>query len=309
MTKDNTKVVEMKSQIQELNEKVSEKEIEKNRIKSDFKEKEINYLNKIEQLNATIEIIKEKDISSRDLKKDYENLKSKYLTLQDEINKYEVLKKDYKALKNFVESKNKNAPMPLNVAEKEKITKYESQIKEKDSLIEEKDKTINELKCQLKTLKEEQRNQSEFKLSDLGSISDSKQIPQKDVQEQKTSPFAVIKNYEFDSEIDVFRESKDDLVNRTEEDEKLINELNQKLKEVCEELEACQIEKETISQKCKKESESLRNQYQKEFELISSAMYNLGSNFWNMKFDYEQKLHSNPSWLQRERLKELNGDN
>ena len=52
----------------------------------------------------------------------------------------------------------------------------------------------------------------------------------------------------------------------------------------------------------------MQARYQKEFELISSVIYNLGFTFWSMKYEYEQKLIKNPNWLITERQKKFNGD-
>ena len=52
----------------------------------------------------------------------------------------------------------------------------------------------------------------------------------------------------------------------------------------------------------------MQARYQKEFELISSAIYNLGFTFWSMKYEYEQKLIKNPNQLITERQKKFNGD-
>ena len=52
----------------------------------------------------------------------------------------------------------------------------------------------------------------------------------------------------------------------------------------------------------------MQARYQKEFELISNAIYNLGFTFWSMKYEYEQKLIKNPNWLITERQKMFNGD-
>ena len=57
-----------------------------------------------------------------------------------------------------------------------------------------------------------------------------------------------------------------------------------------------------------KEKEELKNHYEKEFELMSSAIYNLGFQFWSLKCEDSEKLKQNENWLVRERIKQYNGD-
>ena len=57
-----------------------------------------------------------------------------------------------------------------------------------------------------------------------------------------------------------------------------------------------------------KEKEELKSRYEKEFELMSSAIYNLGFQFWSLKLEDSEKLKQNENWLVRERIKQYNGD-
>ena len=57
-----------------------------------------------------------------------------------------------------------------------------------------------------------------------------------------------------------------------------------------------------------KEYENLKTRYEKEFELMASAIYNLGFQFWSLKLEDSEKLKQNENWLVRERIKQYNGD-
>ena len=57
-----------------------------------------------------------------------------------------------------------------------------------------------------------------------------------------------------------------------------------------------------------KEKEDLKNKFNDEFVLMSSVIYNLGFLYWSMKSDYEDKLKQNKGWLEKERIKQYNGD-
>ena len=63
-----------------------------------------------------------------------------------------------------------------------------------------------------------------------------------------------------------------------------------------------------IENKDEKEYENLKNRYEKEFELMASAIYNLGFQFWSLKLEDSEKLKQNENWLVRERIKQYNGD-
>ena len=52
----------------------------------------------------------------------------------------------------------------------------------------------------------------------------------------------------------------------------------------------------------------IKNHFNKEFELMASAIYNLGFQFWSLKYEDSQKLKQNENWLVRERIKQYNGD-
>ncbi len=57
-----------------------------------------------------------------------------------------------------------------------------------------------------------------------------------------------------------------------------------------------------------KEKEDLKNKFNDEFVLMSSVIYNFGFLYWSMKSDYEDKLKQNKGWLEKERIKQYNGD-
>ena len=60
--------------------------------------------------------------------------------------------------------------------------------------------------------------------------------------------------------------------------------------------------------KYEKEKEDSKIRYEKEFELMASAIYNLGFQFWSLKLEDSEKLKQNENWLVRERIKQYNGD-
>lgn len=292
--KENTKVLIYKNQIEELTLKLKEKENENKNIKKGYNINEEKYLNEIEKLKSRIDIIKEKEINNNEYKKNYEKLDSKYQILVDKCNRLNTIEKDYADLKKYVESNNINNGAPLTTSEKEKLNNYISELKEKNLLLQQKDYKIEELNSIINKLKEEQKY--------INKTEDVKHIKQNNKKTNKNVPDLYFSNrYEFDTDDKYFSNCKAD-------NEELIEELNEKIKDLQHEIITVKEDNKTLIAKCKKENEDLQNKLNSEFELISSAIYTLGSSFWNMKFNYEQKLNKNISWLVRERQKELNGD-
>lgn len=76
----------------------------------------------------------------------------------------------------------------------------------------------------------------------------------------------------------------------------------------CEILKQNYIAKNNESDYLKKELSEKREMYEREIELMTSCIYNLGVQFLNVKHDYSQRMNENPPWLTKERLKFFNGD-
>ena len=58
----------------------------------------------------------------------------------------------------------------------------------------------------------------------------------------------------------------------------------------------------------KKNSVESKERYEREFELVSSSLYNLGISYWNLKMEHNKQINENPTWLIKERQKFFNGD-
>ena len=67
-------------------------------------------------------------------------------------------------------------------------------------------------------------------------------------------------------------------------------------------------ESEKEKEKFKIENDNLKMHFDKEFELMSSVIYNLGFQFWSLKCEDSEKLKQNENWLVKERIKQYNGD-
>lgn len=68
------------------------------------------------------------------------------------------------------------------------------------------------------------------------------------------------------------------------------------------------MKKQSEIENYKKDIGSIKERYDREFELVSSSLYNLGLSYWQMKMDYTQKINEKPTWLMKERQKFFNGD-
>lgn len=97
---------------------------------------------------------------------------------------------------------------------------------------------------------------------------------------------------------------EDHINSLTVEIEEIKSEMEKNLKEYTNEINRKNEDIEYI----KKESVELKEIYEREFELVSSSLYNLGMCYWSMKVEYTQKLTEKPTWLTKERQKYYNGD-
>ena len=177
--------------------------------------------------------------------------------------------KNTNLLKELMESKNKIKSLEKIIEEKNnKMGILQAKLDEKIKLIKERDIQLN---------KEIESNMElKFKLDELNS--DNKN------------------NIET---IDVNNKYKEIL--QLNEDLKIEN---SQLNEIIKVMEI-KMEEKTFDEK---EKEELKNRYEKEFELMSSAIYNLGFQFWSLKLEDSEKLKQNENWLIRERIKQYNGD-
>ena len=97
-------------------------------------------------------------------------------------------------------------------------------------------------------------------------------------------------------------------IKNNKENEEQIKLMAEKIKNLQMELEKTKEAKDGIVAIYDKKKEEYENRIKKEFELISSAMCNLGFSYYSMKYSYEEKLKHNPNWLTKIRQKQYNGD-
>jgi hypothetical protein len=97
-------------------------------------------------------------------------------------------------------------------------------------------------------------------------------------------------------------------IKNNKENEETIKLMAEKIKNLQMELEKTKEAKDGIVAIYDKKKEEYENRIKKEFELISSAMCNLGFSYYSMKYSYEEKLKHNPNWLTKIRQKQYNGD-
>ena len=101
--------------------------------------------------------------------------------------------------------------------------------------------------------------------------------------------------------------NKNNIIEKNKYDE--IMKINEDLKLENDQLnELIKVMENKIENKDEKEFEDIKKRYEKEFELMASAIYNLGFQFWSLKLEDSEKLKQNENWLVRERIKQYNGD-
>ena len=318
---------------QELEEK--KKEIEK--INEKYKNNENILEDKIEQLNREIEISREKEINFKDLQNKYEKLNKEYESIKFKAKNYDDLKKENDLLmKNKNERKNINKNFNNNNIN---VEKYENEIKNLKKMIQEKNdeieiyknKFINEdnnnnnidienYKNEIKMLKnsiQDKNNEIENYKNQLISLQNK--LSNETNENNESNPFInnnslkinkiskKLTEKNIESNLNENNNNLNEIKNN-KENEETIKLMAEKIKNLQMELEKTKEAKDGIVAIYDKKKEEYENRIKKEFELISSAMCNLGFSYYSMKYSYEEKLKHNPNWLTKIRQKQYNGD-
>ena len=278
-------LVRQYSNIPNLNEKDKKSDISCDNNKID------NYKDKITKLENEL---KEKDKKLKIIEEEYNNLKNKITNFDSKNISYII------ELNN---EKNKNKELEKIIEEKNnKLGILQKKLDEKIKIIKERDTQLNkeiennmDLNCKLNKLNTNNDNNIN-NINNKNNINDNKI----DDYEQKYKNQLKI-NEDLNNEIIKLN----DLINVME------IKLNEKNKDEIEsDMNNIRIN-DDIEKKIKKfqkEKEDLKNHYKNEFELMSSAIYNLGFQFWSLKLEDSEKLKQTENWLVRERIKQYNGD-
>ena len=249
---------------------------------SSNKTENIDYLKKIEILEKELKIEKEKEQKLKIVENEYNNIKDKFLSIESKysrlINEINEVKNENKKLEKLIDEKNK------------KIGILQNKLDEKIRIIKERDQQLNkeiEIGMELNT-----------KISELNS-NNNKNKNNIDYENKYNEELAINdelknENLKLNDLISIMEDKLNEKNNEEMENDmnniRMIEELEKKMK------------------KTEKEKEDIKNHFNKEFELMASAIYNLGFQFWSLKYEDSQKLKQNENWLVRERIKQYNGD-
>ena len=328
---------EKKKEIEKINEKyknnenILEDKIEQlNREIEISREKEINFKdlqNKYEKLNKEYESIKLKAKNYDDLKKENELL-IKNKNEQNNINKFseynfnnnfnnnnninvEKYENEIKNLKNMIQEKNDEIEIYKNKFINEDnnnnnidIENYKNEIKMLKNSIQDKNNEIENYKNQLISLQNKisnETNENNDKISNPFINKTSLKINKISIQSTE-------KNIENNLKENENKNNNLNEIKINKENEEQIKLMAEKIKNLQMELEKTKEAKDGIAAIYDKKKEEYENRIKKEFELISSAMCNLGFSYYSMKYSYEEKLKHNPNWLTKIRQKQYNGD-
>ena len=252
-----------------------------NKIKnSSDRTENIDYLKKIEKLEKELKIEKEKEQKLKIVENEYNNIKDKFLSIETKysrlINEINEVKNKNKKLEKLIDEKNK------------KIGILQNKLDEKIRIIKEREQQLNkeiEIGMELNS-----------KLSELNSNNNkSKRDYESKYNEELTiNDELKNENLKLNDLISIMEDKLNEKNNEEMENDmnniRMIEELEKKMK------------------KTEKEKDDIKNHFNKEFELMASAIYNLGFQFWSLKYEDSQKLKQNENWLVRERIKQYNGD-
>ena len=224
-----------------------------------------------------------------DYKTKIDQLEKELKSEKERASKIKLFEEQYNSLKKKISSLESK-----NVSLLKELLECKNTIKNLEKTIEEKNNKMGILQAKL-----EEKN---------------KLLKEKDIQLNK----------EMESTMDL--KSKLEEINNNDKNNNKINiienfEDNKKYKEALMTIDDLKIENNQLNEIIKvmehkieekkhddKEKEELKSRYEKEFELMSSAIYNLGFQFWSLKLEDSEKLKQNENWLIRERIKQYNGD-
>ena len=259
------------------------------------KKKNLKLLNSDEQsilnnlINPYIVSQSEETEHQSDYKTKIDQLEKELKSEKERASKIKLFEEQYNSLKKKISSLESK-----NVSLLKELLECKNTIKNLEKTIEEKNNKMGILQAKL-----EEKN---------------KLLKEKDIQLNK----------EMESTMDL--KSKLEEINNNDKNNNKINiienfEDNKKYKEALMTIDDLKIENNQLNEIIKvmelkieekkhddKEKEELKSRYEKEFELMSSAIYNLGFQFWSLKLEDSEKLKQNENWLVRERIKQYNGD-
>ena len=195
-----------------------------------------------------------------------------YNSLKKKISSLES--KNVSLLKELLECKNTIKNLEKTIEEKNnKMGILQAKLEEKNKLLKEKDIQLNKEMESTKDLKS--------KLEEINN------------NDKNNNKINIIENFEDNKKYKEALMTIDDLKIENNQLNEIIKVMEHKIDE---------------KKHDDKEKEELKSRYEKEFELMSSAIYNLGFQFWSLKLEDSEKLKQNENWLVRERIKQYNGD-
>ena len=195
-----------------------------------------------------------------------------YNSLKKKISSLES--KNVSLLKELLECKNTIKTLEKTIEEKNnKMGILQAKLEEKNKLLKEKDIQLNKEMESTKDLKS--------KLEEINN------------NDKNNNKINIIENFEDNKKYKEALMTIDDLKIENNQLNEIIKVMELKIEE---------------KKHDDKEKEELKSRYEKEFELMSSAIYNLGFQFWSLKLEDSEKLKQNENWLVRERIKQYNGD-
>ena len=224
-----------------------------------------------------------------DYKTKIDQLEKELKSEKERASKIKLFEEQYNSLKKKISSLESK-----NVSLLKELLECKNMIKTLEKTIEEKNNKMGILQAKLeeknKLLKEKdiQLNKEMESTKDLKSILE--EINNNDKNNNKIN---IIENFEDNKKYKEALMTIDDLKIENNQLNEIIKVMELKIEE---------------KKHDDKEKEELKSRYEKEFELMSSAIYNLGFQFWSLKLEDSEKLKQNENWLVRERIKQYNGD-
>jgi myosin heavy subunit len=287
--------------------KLKEKDSEIHYMNEYQRRNEESHQNEIKSLNDKIELLQENLSSAGDMKKQYDKMRDMIKdseALKDKIKFYEGMNKEFVKIKSNYENL-KVEKETLEALVKELEEKLDQNIQNYNKIREQDDNYFapevgvkNNLNSDNELIKKLTLELNELKSQSLHN--QKQKLTHIDERSSKTDDYEKIIKLKQDT----IATQNETISSMSEK----INHLQTEYDHMKNILELESLKRIEEIEFYKKDNNETKDRYEKEFELMASAVYNLGLNFWSMKMEYTQKLNEKPNWLVKERQKYFNGD-
>ena len=293
---DNSKVKDIKEELEikkrENNELLEEmKKIKEEKIKNDSIIKEFE-----QKLNSHIELSNEMKLKYKECQKEYDKANLNLKIVKDKLNQYEI------------KEKNNNYSSENVEVLKTQIDTLSNNLKEKDEVINKLKKDLEKSNVKLNYLSSQKNNENSNNKINNNNEDKNKIINNKFKQSKVLNEFHNFKNEisEFNNNTnpeeikieEIPNSNKNDdnnlMINTTNNNNKIENDILinyiEKIKGLQEEVQNEKMMNESLKVEFQNENRKIKEKTEEEFSFLSSCMYNVATEYYQLKLLYDNYL-------------------